>query len=119
MLDYIEAYKIKVNKTGQKFSIYFYRDLEMWTLEIWDFSINSSACQGLLSSHQIRAGTKVPVCRRMVGLKSHFQKRQKKKVEQKPNLLERKLFSKSLRAGTVKSQFPKEVGMKFPLPKRN
>ena len=63
----------------------------------------------------------------MVGLASHFRKG-KKKVEQKPNLLERKLFSKSLRAGTkvpvpkkggTEVPVPKKGGNKFPLPKRN
>ena len=52
----------------------------------------------------------------------------KKKVEQKLNLLERKLFSKSLRGGTevplpkragTKVPVPKNGGNKFPLPKRN
>ena len=55
-------------------------------------------------------------------------KKAKKKVEQKPNLLERKLFSKSLRAGIkipvpknggTKVPLPKRGGNKFPLPKRN
>ena len=74
-------------------------------------------------------GTSVPSNKKELGLKSHFRKAEwwvlrptsekaKKKVEQKPNLLERKLFSKSLRAG-IKIPVPKRGGNKFPLPKRN
>ena len=74
-------------------------------------------------------GTSVPSNKKELGLKSQFRKAEwwvlcptsekaKKKVEQKPNLLERKLFSKSLRAGT-KVPLPKRGGTEVPLPKRN
>ena len=73
-----------------------------------------------LQSHQINrsGGTKVPLPK----------KKAKKKVEQKPNLLKKSCFSKSLRAGTkvpvpkkggTKVPLPKKGGNKFPLPKRN
>ena len=74
-----------------------------------------------------------------VGLKSHFRKAEwwvlrptsekaKKKVEQKPNLLKKSCFSKSLRAGIkipvpknggTEVPLPKKGGNRFPLPKRN